>query len=145
VSSLNGSASPSDQAPGHADELVLTMPARADSLSVLRATVAAAAASRNLVVDDVEDLRLIAQEAGALLVAAAADGAVLTCRQAWHHDHVRLSLATTLRPDAVVDEAGFGWTVLTALAEDAKTSTVDGTTVLEVSHVVEPVVGSGVA
>jgi serine/threonine-protein kinase RsbW len=102
------------------DVVEMRVPASVAYVSTLRLTAASLAARCDLTVDDIEDLRLAVDEASALLLPHAVDGATLdaTFRLASGSLIVRTSVRS--RDAAQPDRDGFAWTVLGALA-----STVD--------------------
>lgn len=98
-------------------EVVLSMPADGAFTHVLRATTAALATRADLSIDEVDDLRIAAAEAGAIAVRHAAPGAQLTCRFTVAPDSVELRVEVATEGAADVDRDSFGWQVLAALAD----------------------------
>ncbi|MFY0406327.1 hypothetical protein [Solicola sp. PLA-1-18] len=109
-------------------EVELSVPADGVHLSLLRTAAAALAARLDFTLDDIEDLRMAVDEAGALLLQQATADAMLTF--AFFLDGRRLVLrcevpTETPRPPR---PEGFAWMVLTALASsvDVALTTADG-------------------
>jgi serine/threonine-protein kinase RsbW len=107
------------------DQVVLRLPANGAYLSVLRTATAALASGLDFTLDDIEDLRIAVDEACALLLPSAVEGADLDCRFDLASD--ALAFAVTVRTDdpSPLSQDSFAWTVLNALAGDVK-STADG-------------------
>ncbi|MDO9377842.1 MAG: anti-sigma factor [Nocardioidaceae bacterium] len=101
-------------------EVELSVPADGVHLSLLRTAAAAMAARLDFTLDDVEDLRMAVDEAGALLLQQSGDDAMLTF--SFFLDGPRLVLrceVPTPAPRPPRPE-GFAWMVLTALASSVE-------------------------
>jgi len=102
----------------------LAVPADPAYVSVLRAVTAALAARRDFTLDEIDDLRLIVDEASSLLLLHARSGARLTATFDGPPDalHVDVALSLAGAPGRIqLDEASFAWTVLLALADTVTT------------------------
>ena len=101
------------------DTVELTVPADPAYLSVLRTVIASLAAQRDFTLDEIDDLRIAVDEAGALLLPHAGPGSRLSA--------VFGGSATTLAVEVAVttphggtgqpDRSSFAWLVLTALTD----------------------------
>jgi len=100
-----------------ADDVVeLRLPAASAYLSVLRTATAGLAARLDFTLDEIEDLRIAVDEACALLIPDAADGADLTCLFSLSPDALSVTVEVPSRTGRVPKRNTFAWTVLTALA-----------------------------
>jgi serine/threonine-protein kinase RsbW len=100
-----------------ADDVVeLRLPAAGAYLSVLRTATAGLAARLDFTLDEIEDLRIAVDEACALLISDAADGAELTCLFSLSPDALSVSVEVPSRTGRAPRQNTFAWTVLTALA-----------------------------
>ena len=103
--------------PELADDVVeLRLPAASAYLSVLRTATAGLAARLDFTLDEIEDLRIAVDEACALLIPDAADGAELTCRFSLAPDALSVTVEVSSRTGRAPRRNTFAWTVLTALA-----------------------------
>jgi serine/threonine-protein kinase RsbW len=100
-----------------ADDVVeLRLPAASAYLSVLRTATAGLAARLDFTLDEIEDLRIAVDEACALLIPDAADGAELTCLFSLSPDALSVTVEVPSRTGRAPRRNTFAWTVLTALA-----------------------------
>jgi serine/threonine-protein kinase RsbW len=113
---------PSDGLPHGGDRVTLTIPANSAYLSVVRTATAALAARQDFTLDDVEDLRIAADEACSLLVSDALPGSSLTCAFELGDAALSLSVTTDVAGGRTPDRDSFAWTVLSALADDLSAS-----------------------
>jgi serine/threonine-protein kinase RsbW len=126
--------------PREGERVALTLPASGTYLAVVRTTTATLAARNDFVLDDVEDLRIAADEACAMLLADALPGTSLTCEFAIGADSLAMSVTARVAGGREPDRDSFSWTVLNALADEL-TSRTDGenvTLVLTKRRSVEP-------
>jgi serine/threonine-protein kinase RsbW len=107
------------------DQVVLRLPANGAYLSVLRTATAALASGLDFTLDDIEDLRIAVDEACALLLPSAVDGADLDCHFDLATDALAFSVTVRTDDPSPLSQDSFAWTVLNALAGDVK-STADG-------------------
>jgi len=104
------------------DVVELTVPADSAYVSVLRTVTAALAARRDFTIEEIDDLRIAIDEAGALLLPFAQAASTLTA--VFSGPAQRLCATVTLTrasEGAAIDETGFAWLVLAALADDVHT------------------------
>ena len=100
-------------------DVELRLPADGAYASVLRTTTAGLAARLDFTLDDIEDLRMAAGEAGAMVLERAEPGGDLVC--AYHLAPGRLTMTLTVTADQPDDPdyESFAWQVLSTLAADA--------------------------
>jgi serine/threonine-protein kinase RsbW len=103
----------------------IRLPADSAYVAVLRITTAGLAARLDFTLDDIEDLRIAVDEACALLLPHAVEGAELDCRFELATDALSFSVTVATSDPAPLSQDSFAWTVLNALAGDVK-STADG-------------------
>lgn len=110
---------------GQHAEVRLSIPADSAYIAVPRAVVGNLAARNDFTVDAIDDLRIVVDEACALLLPQASDG-VLDC--VFEIDPPQLIVRTTATvPNGwKPDTSSFGWTVLAALVESAAAESVNG-------------------
>jgi serine/threonine-protein kinase RsbW len=110
------------------DAVELRLPADGAYLSVLRTATAGLAARLDFTLDEIEDLRIAVDEACAMLLPDALDGAHLVCQFSMSADSLGITVSVPTRGGKLPKRTTFAWTVLTALAGevDAK-SGPDGT------------------
>lgn len=108
------------------DTVLITVPARAEFLHVVRTVVGSVAARNDLTIDAIEDLRIAVDEACAVLLPLADAGARLIAR--FDLEPGSLQVAVSVPSDATEPPSRntFAWTVLTALAGDVEASVDDG-------------------
>lgn len=101
-------------------DIAISVPASSAYLSVVRTAAAGLAARLDFTIDEIEDLRIAADEACTILLAHGRPGSTLDCRFDQVGDSVVVtgSIASDI-PD-VPDRDGFSWTVLTALSTDVQ-------------------------
>jgi serine/threonine-protein kinase RsbW len=108
------------------DHVELRVPASSAYVSVLRTAAAGLAARLDFTVDDIEDLRIAVDEACAVILPLAEEGARLSAR--FDLEPGRLQVAVSV-PSAATEPPArntFAWTVLTALAGEVDASVDDG-------------------
>ncbi|MEO6501722.1 MAG: ATP-binding protein [Jatrophihabitantaceae bacterium] len=102
-----------------ADTVELTVPADPAYLSVLRTVIASLAARWDFTLDEIDDLRIAVDEAGALLLPHADPGSQLSAVFSGEAASLRVEVAVTV-PDTGAgqpDRSSFAWLVLTALTD----------------------------
>ncbi len=124
-------------------DVELRLPADSAYVSVLRTATAGLAARLDFTLDDIEDLRMAAGEAAALVLPEADADSDLTC--SFHLSVGRVTLTVSVRTSGtpVVDKDSFGWQVLTTLATEAEVEVVDHAFTARVTMVSE-LAGAGV-
>lgn len=105
-----------DPTPHVPDVVEIVLPPDSAYLSVLRTATAGLAARLDFTLDDIEDLRIAVDEACAMLLPHALDGATLSCRFELHADRLDITVALPSRAEALPARDTFAWTVLSALA-----------------------------
>ena len=109
------------------DVVEVQVPARVVYVSTLRRTAASLAASCDLTVDDIEDLRLAVDEACALLLPHADESARLETQ--FHLGSGSIAVTTSVQTTGDAqgpDRTGFAWTVLDALSTAVDVSNAAG-------------------
>jgi len=112
------------------DAITVTVPARADFVHILRTVVAGVAARLDLTVDDIDDLRLLVDEAASALLARRPGAERLTVRVEPAAGRLT-AVAWTSPPEPQTPslrlESTLAWQVLSALADEVGIVMVDGT------------------
>ncbi|MDQ1740011.1 MAG: serine/threonine-protein kinase RsbW [Pseudonocardiales bacterium] len=101
------------------DTVELTVPADPAYLAMLRTVIASLAALRDFTLDEIDDLRIAVDEAGALLLPHAGPGSRLSAVFGGSPTALRVEVAVTTRHGEAgsVDRSSFAWLVLTALTD----------------------------
>jgi serine/threonine-protein kinase RsbW len=108
--------------------IVVSVPARAEHVAVLRTVVATTAAGLSFTIDDIQDLRLAIDEACALLLSAPG-ASTITVRTSADDGSLSVLASTDGRTDAwppAEPEKHLTWQVLSALADDAAFDSSNG-------------------
>lgn len=108
----------------------LSVPARAAHLGTARSVAAAAAAAADLSITQVEDVRLIVDEAFATLVPDAPDEALVTCLFTPGPAGLAVRVSAPSASGTTPDHTTFGWTIMSALSDDLTAEVVDGVVTL---------------
>jgi serine/threonine-protein kinase RsbW len=112
------------------DQVVLRLPAAGAYLSVLRTATASLASRLDFTLDDIEDLRIAVDEACALLLPHAVEGADLECVFDLGPNELSVSVTVPTDRPAPIAQDSFAWTVLNALVGEVTSEvTGDGVTV----------------
>jgi serine/threonine-protein kinase RsbW len=100
----------------------LSVPADPAYLALLRTVVASLAAGRDFTLDEIEDLRIAVDEAGALLLPHAAPASQLSAVFGGEPDSLRVEVSVTVPTGhpAAPDRSSFAWLVLTALTDSTE-------------------------
>lgn len=106
------------------DVVELRLPADGAYLSVLRTATAGLAARLDFTLDEIEDLRIAVDEACAMLLPDAVQGAELTCLFSLAAEALSVTVSVPSRTGRMPRRNTFAWTVLTALAGEVD-ATVD--------------------
>lgn len=101
-------------------QVELRVDAEAPWLPAVRLLAGDLATRADFDLDAVADLRLAVDEACAELVRAARPGSTLTCTFAVRDDRITVTAAVPVVGTARLDKEGFGWRVLTTLADDVE-------------------------
>jgi serine/threonine-protein kinase RsbW len=117
-----------------AETVELRVPAHGAFLSLVRTTTAAVGARVDLTIDEIEDLRIAVDEAAAILLPAVIDDGDVTVVYTLRPRQMTILLSAPTGESGPVDQSGFGWTVLAALAGSVHSETVAGRTEIELTH-----------
>ena len=104
-------------------DVELRLPAEGAYASVLRTTAAGLAARLDFTIDDIEDLRMAAGEAHAMVLAEADDGADLVCEFFLGERALTLRMSVAATDPGRPDYESFGWQVLSTLASEVAAET----------------------
>ena len=110
----------------------LHVPADASFVSVLRITAAALAARLDYAIDQIEDLRVMVDEAASLLLTRAAVPSTIRCRYILDEGDITLLLSAIPQNREGVAKDGFAWLVLETLADKADARLTDDGIEIEV-------------
>lgn len=114
------------------DVVLLAVPADGAYLAVLRTATAGIAARLQYTLDEIEDLRIAVDEACAMLMPAAAPGAELTCRFEITGGVLTVRVSVPTRGPAQLPPAqSFAWRVLTTLAAEVTSTTLETEAAIE--------------
>ncbi len=101
-------------------DVELRLPADGAYASVLRTTTAGLAARLDFTLDDIDDLRMAAGEAGALVLERATPGGDLVCAYRLGPGRLTMTLSVTADHPPEPDFDSFAWQVLSTLASHAE-------------------------
>lgn len=124
-------------------DVELRLPADGAYASVLRTTTAGLAARLDFTIDDIEDLRIAASEASALVLPEADEGTDLQCEFWLDPGELVLSLTVASSTPTPPDEDGFAWQVLSTLASDVTADVGEGSFALRLTMRPESAATSG--
>ncbi|HST49022.1 anti-sigma factor [Jatrophihabitans sp.] len=112
----------SEHPPDAAGTVELTVPADPAYLALLRTVIASLAAGRDYTLDEIDDLRIAVDEAGALLLPHAAPDSRLSAVFGGAPDLLRAEVSVTMPAghSAGPDRSSFAWLVLTALTDSTE-------------------------
>ena len=108
------------------DTVELTVPADPAYISVLRTVTASLAARRDFTIDEIDDLRIAVDEACALLLPHATDGATLAASFGGTETSLMVEVSVPSKDGSKPDRTSFAWMVLAALADTVTSSADDG-------------------
>lgn len=110
----------------------LELPADPTSLSVVRAVVASVASRLALPYDSVDDLRIAAAEAGAVLLSSVTEGGSLRVDLKPSASDLVLTIwIDGSSQPAIADRDGLAWRVIEGLADEASVVDVAGASAIE--------------
>jgi len=110
----------------------LELPAEPASLSVVRAVVASVASRLSLAYDSVDDLRIAAAEAGAVLLSSTDGEGPLRVELTPSETDLMLTMwVEGSAPSAVADRDGLAWRVIEGLADEASVIDMAGAPAIE--------------
>ena len=101
--------------PGSTPDVELRIPADSAFLAVLRTATAGLAARLDFPIDDIEDLRIAVDEACAMVLPQAKEGADLTCAFTLGNGSLEVAVSAECDQPRQPSRDGFAWTVLAAL------------------------------
>jgi len=99
------------------DVVELTVPADSAYLAVLRTVIASLAATRDFTLDEIDDLRIAVDEAGALLLPHASPGSQLSAVFSGEATSLRAEVSVPAGDAGQPDRSSFAWLVLAALTD----------------------------
>jgi serine/threonine-protein kinase RsbW len=103
-------------------DVELRLPADGAYVAILRTATAGLAARIDFTLDDIEDLRIAVDEACALVLAQARAGSQLECLFWLSDGAITVSVSGHSADPKEPSKEGFAWTVLAALATEAKSA-----------------------
>ncbi len=99
-------------------QIYLRVPANPGFVSLLRTTVGAFAAHEHYTLEQIDDLRMAAEEAAVQLLRRST-GDRLTLEMSADEQQMQVRLTVSVTPGGpVIDPESFSWTILQALADD---------------------------
>lgn len=107
-------------------DVELRLPADGAYASVLRTTTAGLAARLDFTIEEIEDLRIAASEASALVLPEASPDSDLVCEFFLQPGSLTLTLSVDALGAKPLDEDSFAWQVLSTLASRVSTDTTEG-------------------
>ncbi len=125
------------------DTVSLRLPADSAYLAVLRTAAAGMASRLNFTLDDIEDLRIAVDEACAMLLPRAAEGAQLECSFELKPRELDISVSLPTTDGQLPSRDTFAWTVLTALAGEVDATAADKTVTITMAKRSSTEVASG--
>ena len=123
------------------DAITISVPAKPEHIAVFRAAVGVVASRLEFSLDDIDDLRILVDEAASVLLSSGASDS-LTCEIVTVDDTVHFMLKARLPDGQQPHGEGFAWNILTALAHEVSTTVEAGENVIAVSRHRGPVLDS---
>lgn len=111
------------------NEIELTVPANPDFLHLIRMVVATVAARAGFTIDEIEDLRLAIDEAGAYLLSVKPIPGLIRLKVLTSREFLYATVVSDSHPDswpAAGAKDGLAWKVLSALTDEAEFLLEDG-------------------
>ena len=118
--------------------VTLEVPAQAEYVAVLRAAAGVIASRLDFTLDDIDDLRILIDEAASLLLTSGAQG-TLNCEIDAADDTIRFRLIAAVTTGEASPEEGFAWSILRALAHEVSSETDEHGQVISVTRSRGPV------
>ena len=115
------------------DTITITVPAKAEHVAVLRAAVGVVASRLEFSLDDIDDLRILVDEAASVLLSSGATE-TLNCELVTIDQSVHFSLRARLPDGQQPHGEGFAWSILNALAHEVNSEVASGEHVISVSR-----------
>ncbi len=133
--------SESDRQSGSDGTVTIEVPAQAEYVAVLRAAAGVIASRLEFSLDDIDDLRIVIDEAASLLLSSGAQG-VLHCEISNEGETIHLRLRGRLPDGQEPHGEGFAWSILRALAHEVSSDVENGEHVVAASRSRGPVLDS---
>lgn len=108
------------------DLVELQVPASSAYLTVLRTTAARLAARIGFTLDEIEDLRIAVDEAGAMLLPLAVTGSTMHCSFQLQTEILDVVVSVPAARTDLPSRDSFAWTVLSALAGEVHSRVDNG-------------------
>jgi serine/threonine-protein kinase RsbW len=118
--------------------VAIEVPAEAEYVAVLRAAAGVIASRLQFTLDDIDDLRILIDEAASVLLTSGAEGA-LHCEIEAADDTIHFRLRAAVDGGAVTPDEGFAWSILRALAHEVTSESDNGEHVIAVTRSRGPV------
>jgi serine/threonine-protein kinase RsbW len=118
--------------------VTIEVPAQADHLAVLRAAAGVIASRLGFSLDDIDDLRILIDEAASVLLTSGAEGTLL-CEIEAADDTIRFRLTAAVTTASTAPDEGFAWSILRALANEVSSETDERGQVISVTRSRGPV------
>jgi serine/threonine-protein kinase RsbW len=118
--------------------VTIEVPAQAEYVAVLRAAAGVIASRLDFTLDDIDDLRILIDEAASVLLTSGAEG-TLHCQIDAAEETIRFRLRAAAAGEEVMVEGGFAWSILQALAHEVTSETRDGWQIITVTRSRGPV------
>lgn len=114
--------------------VAIEIPALAEHIAVLRAASSVIASRLNFSLDEIDDLRILIDEAASVLLSAGAQG-VVRCEITAAESAIDFELFASLPKTKEPHGEGFAWSILQALATDVSMSQRGDQHVISVTRV----------
>jgi serine/threonine-protein kinase RsbW len=124
-----------------AGAVTIEVPAQAEYVAVLRAAAAVIASRLEFSLDDIDDLRILIDEAASVLLTSGAEGS-LHCVIEAGGETIRFRIRAAVPAGGTSPEEGLAWSILRALAHEVTSETDPGGRVIEVVRSRGPVLDS---
>ncbi len=121
--------------------VTIEVPAQAEYVAVLRAAAAVIASRLDFTLDDIDDLRILIDEAASVLLTSGAEGA-LHCVIEAAGETIRFQIRAHVPSGGTSPEEGFAWSILRALAHEVTSETDAEGQVIAVTRSRGPVLDS---
>lgn len=121
--------------------VTIEVPAQAEYVAVLRAAAGVIASRLDFTLDDIDDLRILIDEAASVLLTSGAEG-TLHCVIEAAEGTIRFRLRADVPLGGTSPEEGFAWSILRALAHEVTSETDAAGQVIVVTRSRGPVLDS---
>jgi len=101
-------------------DIKVSLPAKAEYLHILRSVVASAAASMDFTIDDIDDLRLVVDEACGQVLSISNGATALNLSIGFSNRAIELTVSTDGKPAQPLEsiQETMAWTILSALSDN---------------------------